>query len=45
MKDKAVKPVPLTNVERAVQQTKELKEAKQREADKAQNPYPHKLRD
>lgn len=37
--------VPLTNVERAIQQSKELKEAKQREAEKSKNPYPHTLRD
>ena len=37
--------VPLTNVERSVQQPADLKEAKQREADKAKNPYPHTLRD
>ena len=37
--------IPLSNVERPIQQPVDLKEAKQREADKAHNPYPHELRD
>ncbi len=35
----------LTNVERPVQQPEELKEAKQREVEQSQNPYPHTLRE